>query len=194
MTVTCPHCGTANAAASQFCLSCGQALPSQYQAGPRVVDGTQFATTAAGQKLQGAELHKQAKKAAGALLAVSIIFSAVFAFTCWTLYDKHVLDLALRTPQFLAVAAMVLVFWVLYFWARVQPLPAAIVGLVLYGTLIVINVARVMSSMNETGGHPGGGGIGGFGVGFVDILIMVVLAQAITAGSKYRKLQQQQQY
>jgi hypothetical protein len=86
------------------------------------------------------------------------------------------------------------VFWGLWAWSLKQPLPAAIVGLILYGTLVAINVVGAISSMNE--GGPGHGGFGGIGIGWLDIVIMAMLGQAIAAGSRYRKLlaQQQQQY
>ena len=69
----CPHCGALNPGGAAFCESCGKALPNLTPTGPRIVSGNQFATSTVGRELQADELHKTAKKASGALLAVAII-------------------------------------------------------------------------------------------------------------------------
>src|SRR5438128_2191853 len=71
--IACPHCSAPNVAGSTFCEACGKALPAAAGSGPRLVTGSTFASTGAGQKLQGDELHKQLRRASGALLAVAII-------------------------------------------------------------------------------------------------------------------------
>ena len=192
-TITCPHCGAGNPAAAAFCEACGKALPSAVAGGPRVVGGDAIAATAAGQQLQADQLQKQAKRASGALLAVAIILTIVSAVVFFILRAAS----GMAPPpgaqgagfaQGAAAVMMILaaVFWGLFFWSRSQPLPAAIVGLVIYATLIVINVVTSLSQIGE-------GGRGGLGVGCIDIIIMVVLAQAITAGVQHRKLMRQQQ-
>src|SRR5205085_7720892 len=80
----------------------------------------------------------------------------------------------------------------LYFWARTAPLPASIVGLVIYITLVVLNVISSISQIRENGGRGTGTGIGGIGIGWLDLLIMAFLAQGIQAGVKHRKLLAQQ--
>jgi len=189
-TLPCPHCGVGNIAGSTFCGTCGKALPAAMPSGPRVLGKGDFATTAAGQKLQGDELIKTAKKASGALLAVAII-QTIIPFLFYMLAQNTRRGAA--TFDLLAIAILMGVaalFWGLWIWSRFQPLPAAIVGLVLYGTLLAINVVSTTSHMNENGRT--GGGIGGIGIGWLDIVIIAVLVQAIQAGSKYRKLLQQQ--
>jgi hypothetical protein len=193
-TMNCPHCGAANAYASQFCQNCGKALPSVMPTGPRVVGSEGFATTAAGQQLQAEQLHKQARRARGALMAVAII-ATVFAAILFFLIPAVQRNAPSNNPQMqsfnqgmtIGVGIVAVVFWGLYFWARSQPLPAAIVGLVLYGTLIVINIVTTISASAQ------GGQVRGSPVGCVDIIIVAVLAQAITAGVQHRKLLKQQQ-
>ncbi len=187
-TISCPHCSAANVAGSQFCESCGKALPSVFSGGPRVVDGSGFASTAAGQKLQSDELSKQARKASGALLTVAIIQTVMCGIVVMIANSNKRLDFLMQNGAFLGIAGAAGIFWGLYFWARRQPLPAAIVGLVLYVTLVAVNV--ILSARQMAKGGVGNGGFGGVGVGWLDIVIIVVLAQAITAGSKYRKMMQ----
>jgi hypothetical protein len=190
-SIVCPHCSAENAAIAQFCESCGKALPSLTTSGPRVVDGASFATTAAGQKLQSDELHKQAKKAAGALLTVAIIQTIICGVLVLVANSNNRLNVMTQNAAFLGIAGGAVIFWALFFWARRQPLPAAIVGLVLYATLVMINVVVSINTASQNADHmPHGGGFGGIGIGWLDIIILAVLGQAISAGSKYRKMMQ----
>src|SRR5947208_3619590 len=75
--IVCPHCQATNAAGAQFCESCGKALPAAVSAGPRIIDSSSFASTAAGHKLQSDELQKLSKKASKALIAVAIIQTVI---------------------------------------------------------------------------------------------------------------------
>jgi hypothetical protein len=188
-TMQCPHCGAANPVGSQFCQSCGKALPSMAQGGPRIVGSAGFATTSAGQKLQADELHKTAKKASGALLAVAIIQTIVCGVLLAIAGANGRIDVMFANAIFIGMGAIAVIFWGLWGWSRRQPLPAAIVGLVLYATLIAINV--VFATRNLGAGGSGSGGFGGIGIGWLDIVIMAVLAQAITAGVKHRQLLRQ---
>ena len=190
-TITCPHCQAITTSGAAFCESCGKAIPQTVSSSPRIVDTAGgYAQTSAGLKLQGEELRKQARKATGALLAVAIIFTAVSAF----LVIMPVINAGNRVTSLLIAVAVIqgiicVVFWGLYFWARRQPLPAAIVGLCIYGTLLAFNVIVSVRSLSS-GGH-GAGGFGGIGIGWLDIVIIAVLVNAITAGVKYRKMVQQ---
>jgi hypothetical protein len=184
--------GRPTRSAGAFCESCGKALPAAVQAGPRVVAGDAVATTAAGQQLQADQLHKQSKRARGALLAVAIIMTVVGALFFLILSQSS--NAGANNPlagmnQGAAVILLILaaVFWGLYIWSRSQPLPAAIVGLAIYGTLIVFNVITHVSQMGQEGAPRG------IGVGCIDIIIIGVLAQAISAGVQHRKLMRQQQ-
>jgi hypothetical protein len=196
----CPHCGAPNPPGSAFCERCGQALPTAYPSAPRLVTGDAMAATSAGVKLQADALHKQAKKAAGALLAVAIlttIFTVLFAFLLQSRPSGRTSSsqFAADLPYVVTLGIISAVFWGLYFWARVQPLPAAIVGLVVYCTIKAISVAIAVSAMAERGQDRG---FRGLGIGCIDIIIIAVLIQAISAGMKYRTLmrsaQQQPQW
>ena len=88
--ITCPHCGAPNPSTGTFCESCGKALPSSVASSPRVTSSAAgFAGTDAGRSLQAAELHKQAKKAAGALLAVAIIQAAFGSLIVFAILPKN---------------------------------------------------------------------------------------------------------
>jgi hypothetical protein len=151
--------------------------------GPRIVSGADLASTPAGQKLQADELHKQAKKARGALLAVAIIRTVVIGI----LYAMAN-NAGAGLNEILAILAthiiIAVIFWGLYVWSRYQPLPAAIIGLIAYSTLVVINVVTTIGLPAEARRE----GFGGIGIGWLDIVIIVILANAITAGTKHRKL------
>src|SRR4051794_34922641 len=121
---SCPHCGAENPADSTFCSACGKSLPLAGSAGPRVLGKADYASTAAGQKLQGDELLKTAKKASGALLAVSVIATLVAVFIVVMFQNLP----AGRVPADgasviigiqIGVAA---IFWGLWLWSRSQPL------------------------------------------------------------------------
>ena len=187
--VTCPHCSAAVEPGSDFCPACGMALPAAAPTGPRVLDGKAFATTAAGQRLQSEELHAQQRKAAGALLAVAVIQTLALGLYYFVASQAARGRPPLQNPLVLTQAAVAVVFWGLFVWARVQPLPAALVGFVLYATLLAINVVTHVGQMSH---HPGAAptGFGGLGIGWLDIVILVVLGRAISAGVKYRKMMQ----
>lgn len=184
--ILCPHCGAATSAGA-YCESCGMALPSKMASGPRIVGGSTLAATAVGQDLQSEELQKQAKRARGALLAVAILqtIGLLLVFGLSRMVQGR-LEVDEDELMFIMVAQVIvsIVFWGLYFWARRQPLPAAIVGLVLYATLVLINMVTAVGEAAQGQRR----GIGGSGIGCLDIVIMAVLAQAITAGVQHRKL------
>src|SRR5437660_345043 len=54
-----------------------------------------------------------------------------------------------------AYFGVAIIFFALYFWSRKSPLPAAIVGLCLYATLVAINVAVTLGSIGQTQGRGG---------------------------------------
>jgi hypothetical protein len=188
-TVACPHCGVANAAGSAFCGSCGKALPVA-SAGPRIISGNQFATTSAGQKLQGDDLHKQAKKAAGALLAVAVV-QTIFTVIIYAALQNAPRSAQINIPmQMGVIGGIAVVFWGLYIWARSSPFPAAIVGLVVYLTLwgadLVVWFISMSKNPDSTSAATPFSGI------IIKIIIIGVLIQAIQAGAKHRQLMRQQ--
>ena len=157
--------------------------------GSRVITGDAMASTPAGVKLQADELHKQVKKAANALLTVAII-QTIFAIIIYFAVQNSGGNAVVAAGLLLAVAV---VFWGLFFWARVNPLPAAIVGLVIYVTLWALDLlVWMMSTASSTSGsNPGGAGP--FNGIVIKILIVVMLGRAIKAGAMHRKLLRDQQ-
>jgi hypothetical protein len=181
------------------------------QAGPRVLYGDQAAVTTAGVHAQAEELKTQVKKAAQALMLVAVLTTlgaVLFGFLVFSITPRPG-QVMLITPVDVVISGVVAaIFWGLYFWARRNPLPAAIVGLVLYVTLTVVQfvtLAVVMSDLREQEvqeareqglpppeskpGNPLGGGMCGI---FIRVFIVMMLIQGITAGVKHRKLLKQQ--
>jgi hypothetical protein len=78
-----------------------------------------------------------------------------------------------------ALCGAAVVFYLLAFWARRNPLPAAIVGLVLIVTLWVADALLDPAAATR--------GI------IIKIIIVVVLIRAIRAGVQHRQLKQQLQ-
>ncbi len=177
---TCPHCGVAvddSRGPAAFCEHCGKALPALYTTGPRVVGAGTFAATQAGQELQARDLARQAKKAATALLAVALIQLILGGLVVFLL--KKELQAADAWGLALAeVFGVGTLYLGLFFWARQQPLPPAIVGLVVYVTLQIATAIHV-------GPEALWKGI------LVKVIIIVVLARAIGAGVQHRRLLQQ---
>ena len=208
--VPCPHCGAANPYGAAFCESCGKALPPPVQAGPRVLYGNQAAVTSAGVHVQTEELRAQTKKASQALLLVAVlttIGAALIAVVVFNMPSRPGEVVIISPADAVINIAVAAIFWGLFFWARKNPLPAAIVGLVLYVTLTVVQIVGVAILMREVreqqernaavrgeqppaaSNNPIPGGMCGM---WLRILIIVMLVQAITAGVKHRKLLRQQ--
>jgi hypothetical protein len=198
--MNCPHCGAGNAIGAAFCASCGKALPSANPTGPRFVSSDATAITSAGLKLQTDELAKNAKKASGALLAVAIIQTVVggillAVFSSVPASSRTVINLPLFFGPVLGVGV---IFWGLYFWSRRNPLPAAIVGLVVYVSIWVLDILGAIMMMANA--PSGGGTSGNTGPNFspissgivIRIIIIAILVRAIRAGAQHRKLLRQQ--
>lgn len=126
---TCPHCASPTPPAS-FCEHCGKALPTPGAGGPRVVTDGGFATTRAGEALQSAELASKAKAAAGALLAVAVLQTLAAVLMNFVL-GSRMEGFEASTATIVVMFGVAACFYGLWWWARTNPLPAAIVGLVL---------------------------------------------------------------
>ncbi|MFI5378140.1 MAG: hypothetical protein ACHRHE_02430 [Tepidisphaerales bacterium] len=161
------------------------ALP-RGSSGPRVITGDAVPQSAIGQSLVSEDLTKQMKKVFYTLLAVGLIQMTCGAILLVALKNNPAMTLNLPI-LLLAQFGVAGVFIVLSIWSRKAPLPAAIVGLVIYATLVILNVVNAISNMSAGGPKTG---IGGLGIGWLDIVIMAVLVQGIQAGIKYRKLQE----
>ena len=198
--IACPHCAAANESGSVFCQACGKALPGADPSMPRVVSGSALAGTSAGVKLQGDELRKEASKAANALLVVAVLQTIGAAVVFVMFYNLGARTMARfnLTAIYMPVFGLAALFWGLYLWARVNPLPAAIVGLVVYVTVWIVDAlmtAAVLARTQQAGRPGAGGGVAGgvFGGIGLRIIIIVMLVRAIQAGALHRKLLRQQQ-
>ena len=190
-TVNCPHCGEMNVDAGQFCASCGKALPSVDAAGPQVVTGNMVAQTDAGRTVQVEQLAAQAKKAFGVLLFVgiaNIVLGVGFHFLLKGLSREAARQHNQAAAQQLAQASGVilvtlLILGVIYvflaIWSRSDPLPAAIIGLVIYVSLQIVGIVQnpVMYA------NP-------IAI-IIPIVIIIALVKAIQAGVKHKQLKEQ---
>lgn len=176
---TCPHCAAANQNQSAFCESCGKALPSAARSGPRLVTEAAMPSSAGGRQLVAEELKKHSKKAKGALLAVAII-QTIFGLIIFAASRANAANGNGIPPLVgMVVLAIGAIYFGLYAWARHNPLPAAIVGLILYVTMHTIDAIVDPTQLAR--------GI------ILKIIIVVVLIQAIQAGVKYKRLAPQLQ-
>ncbi len=170
----CPHCQVGVTEQALFCDQCGKAV--RVEPGfPRFVDSTrEFATSAAGQALQAAELLKQAKAAFGALLAVAVLLG-MGALLFWAVGQSGTVPATddLRATV-LITGTLAALFFGLAFWARKQPFPAAVTGLTIFVTLQL--VAAVMNPAT----------IAPWLV--FKVIIILVLVRAVKAGAQHRKL------
>ncbi|MCB9853498.1 MAG: zinc ribbon domain-containing protein [Phycisphaerales bacterium] len=180
MAFACPHCNSENAEGASYCRSCGKALPNPASTGPRIIEPSGFATTAAGSRAQTAELQAQIKKASGALLAVAIIQWAVGALL-YFLRDQFAeiqqIDPDGMNIVLAAVAIIGIVFFGLYLWSRKSPFPAAVVGLVVFVTLHLVEALIDPTTLYK--------GL------LVKIIIIAILVGAVRAGVRYRAIKRQ---
>ena len=158
--------------------------------------------TSAGFKLQLDELHQKARTASGALLAVAIIqtifigiIGVIATIAGLSRRSRGGLDL---TMMIVPVFAVGVIFWGLYFWSRKNPLPAAIVGLVVYVSVWALDIIGGVMMLQQPGAA--GAGPGGIGPAYnpissgivIRIIIIAILVRAIQAGAEHRKLLRQQ--
>jgi cytochrome b561 len=181
--MTCPHCSATNPPNSSFCVSCGKALPSVDDVGPRLVTGAATAVSRTGRSLQVDQLAKQCRKAYGTLLAVGIlqaVFGTVIVFGMVRSGGPTPPTGQLEgeaAPVGVLVASVygiAVVFCGLAFWARRSPLPAAVVGLVVYITVHLLDAVADPTALLR--------GI------LMKAIIVLVLAKAISAGARHRAL------
>ncbi len=177
-TTNCPHCGANTSVGQQYCEQCGMALPTAQGGQPRVVEGSAIATSAVGQDLQTDELAKKSRSAWGALLAVAIL-QVIGGIAIYALLNSQGGPAAKGAPMVLFVMLGIgALFFGLAIWARKDPFPAAIAGLVVFVTLHLIEAVMDPPSLVR--------GI------IVKVIVIVVLVNAIKAGAQHREILNQQ--
>jgi hypothetical protein len=162
--VQCEHCGAENdpTVAGGTCAGCGKGLPSRPA------------------EQAGADAFKNARgKASGALFAVAAVHLLCGGFVLFA------------APQFMAggqavgpdavgrtaaiLLGIVVVFAGLGVWALSQPLPAAVVGLVLYLLLSIADFAAAAQEKRVVGGI------------VMRVVFVIFLVQAVVVAGKARK-------
>lgn len=188
-TVTCPHCSQ-NAAAGPFCEHCGMALPTMAPTSPHVVTDARNIQTSAARDLMTAELTKKIKNASNSLIAVGLL-SWLMGGVVYLIMQGTKQPEAVKALQ-IAIAiqgGMGAAFIGLYFWSRKNPLPATLTGFIIYLTLVIINV--VSTAIQRASDKSAGSGIGGFGIGWLDIVILAFLVSGVKASLDCREINRQ---
>ncbi len=170
-STTCPHCGESTPDSGMFCESCGKALPMSTPSRPKIVTGA--ATTSGGRRFVKKSLEQEMKKAFTALMVVAVL--QTLAGPILLFLQKEMNPNMQEIPPFAygIVFGIAIAFWILAFWARKSPLPAAIVGLVLFVSLHVLDAVADPTKIAQ--------GI------LMKIIIVVMLVRAIQAALKYRQ-------
>ncbi len=172
--ICCPHCEAENIVGAAFCEQCGKALPSASPAGPRVVSGEEMATTAVGQEVQANQLHKTAVRGSTALIAIAILHAIGGVLFYFQLQEDAPAEANTALTLNLVLGVIYLGLGI---WARHSPLPAALVGLVLFLSVMILEAAVNPASLVQ-------------GV-IVKIIVIVILIKAIQAGLKNKRLKEQ---
>ena len=179
MAVTCPHCSAVNAVAGAFCEACGKALPSAAPAGPRVLTGDAMPTSGAGRAVVSDDLRKKMRQASYALLAVAIIQTIIGPVMLYA--SKAQMERQTGAPAEITAIGWIIVigiasaFWILFLWSRFQPLAAAIVGMVLFLTIILLDA--IADPMTIAQGL------------IMKVIVIAVLAKGISAALQYKRMQ-----
>jgi hypothetical protein len=142
------------------------------------VGSDEFAQTHAGAELQSDMLQAQARSAAGALLLVAIlqvIFGTFIIFLVHGGGQPRLIEPGTSIPILaLSVYGIGAIFFALYFWAKRSPYPAAIVGLLFFITVHLLDALVDPTALVR--------GI------LLKIIFIAILVKAIRAGARHRDL------
>lgn len=167
---------------------------------PHVLAGGELAATSAGQQLQAEDLINTARRAARVLYVVGILQLAIGGVT---LAFGHQLGTAAHqraaAPNAVAMVLLILgaLFVSLGIWSGRQPLPASLVGLCIYGTLVLLEIfnwiASIVNGLNSLDANKVGSSFTGMMCGgIIELIILAYLGRAVRAGLAHRRLVQMQ--
>ncbi len=167
-TVECVHCNAINdpVQTSGYCEECGKRLPggAPFSSGP--------SRSVRINKAVSEEREKAINRASGVLFAVAIIqlLCGGGFMLMLPMLEKDKQLVAGAIPMLMAVTGGVFgVFLLLGLWARFQPLPPSIIGLIIYVPLTILDLIT------------SGGNIASI---LVKIFIIVGLVNAVTVAAK----------
>ncbi len=200
--MNCPHCQAPSESGHTFCMHCGLALPGDEAAAPRIIPAKEYAATRPGRTLQVHELFLLARRGSGVLMAyavlhlIGVIMLLLGVISYESTREAEQPEAPIATIS-VAAAAVLLLFIVLALWARRNPFPASIAGLVMISTFgllgVLSTIGNISSAVTDEGPESLGWRIVGFvcGVGFVILIVgifIAYLAKAIAAGARHRAL------
>ncbi|MFP4053609.1 MAG: zinc ribbon domain-containing protein [Phycisphaerae bacterium] len=169
----CPHCDAPNEDQAAFCASCGKALPTGSDQGPRLVSSSEMADTSVGRQMQMQQLFKTARRSSIALIAVGVL-TGIFTLILMASGDRMGIPSSALRMLLVTNGVLTVIYISLGIWARRNPLPASIVGLVVFLSLQVYNAMADPASIAQ-----------GW---LIKLIIIIVLARAIKAGLNHRRL------
>ena len=156
----CPQCNAAVEMDAQFCHNCGYSLASLRTTAP--VAPVSMATP-------DPAIEKGIRQARTTLLVVAII--QIFS---------GLIFVAMQSQDTFAIAGVFIVsavFFALWFWAKRNPLPATITGLI---TFVTLHVAEAMIDPRQI-----------YQGIIMKILVVSFLAKGVSAAINYRNMQKQ---
>ncbi len=172
----CPHCHAPTAQPGSFCVSCGKAMPSENPTGPRILGTHDLASSHAGRSLQMDHLDRHIRTGYGTLLGVSILQLSVALL--WLLLaafgpgePAHLYNRAAF------VGGIGSIFCILAFWSKRSPLPATVIGLVLFLSSWVFDIRADPNVAIQNI--------------VIKIAIAIFLFRAVAAAIKHRALKRQ---
>jgi hypothetical protein len=188
--LVCPHCADPTESNAAFCASCGLAVATTFPGGPSLLEGDELAKTPVGRRLQHASLGQYCRSVANTLITLGVLQMFACGILSWVSRDSANQDALM--PLVYTLGILGVVFLALGSWAYKSPLPAGIIGLVLYSTLSVLHWIQQISMMGQTAARDSNVEVRSFRMDFIiQIIIIGFLVKGVKSALTRRRLQQQ---
>lgn len=187
-TAPCPHCAAAGSIVNTYCEACGKALPWQLPKTPQVVARNAMPQTPAGRRLVEGELASTARASSYGLLVAGIIRGVIGTIIILVVVNSSRVRIPALQVQLaiLSTAGTGAILIGLYIWSRRSPLAANVTGLVVYGTVVALTVTFTAIEAARAGNR--GETMNPLGISWLDIVVLVLLVQGISASLRARKM------